>query len=169
VTDGEDFIRSLYADHGAALRSHARRYCPGEPHRAEDLVQETFLRAWRLRQEEQATVNRTWLMTVLTRLAIDSWRRNRFKTSREAQWETQCRLAQAADHVERFHDRQQVAEVMMRLSPAYRAAVAAIYLADLTYEQAGVLLGIPAGTVKSRCTRALAQLRAQAAAGTLAA
>jgi RNA polymerase sigma-70 factor (ECF subfamily) len=43
----DELIRALHAEHGDALFALALRVCVGDRHRAEDLVQETLLRAWR--------------------------------------------------------------------------------------------------------------------------
>ena len=73
----EDLLRALHDEHGDALFAHALRLCDGDRQRAEDLVQETLLRAWRhpeaLDPERGST--RAWLFTTARRLAIDAWRR----------------------------------------------------------------------------------------------
>ena len=47
MADDDELIRALHAEHGDALFAHALRLCDGDRQRAEDLVQETLLRAWR--------------------------------------------------------------------------------------------------------------------------
>ena len=47
MTDDDELIRALSAEHGDALFAHALRLCDGDRQRAEDLVQETLVRAWR--------------------------------------------------------------------------------------------------------------------------
>jgi RNA polymerase sigma factor (sigma-70 family) len=77
VADDEELLRALHAEHGDALFAHALRLCDGDRQRAEDLVQETLLRAWRHPEAlapERGPV-RAWLFTTARRLAIDAWRR----------------------------------------------------------------------------------------------
>src|SRR5215831_3099182 len=75
--DDADLLRALYAEHGDALFAHAVRLASGDRGRAEDLVQETLLRAWRHPEAldpDRGSV-RAWLFTTARNLAIDSWRR----------------------------------------------------------------------------------------------
>src|SRR5258705_11898599 len=77
VANDEDLLRALYAEHGDALFAHALRLASGDRQRAEDLVQETLLRAWRHPEAldpDRGSV-RAWLFTTARNLAIDSWRR----------------------------------------------------------------------------------------------
>ena len=70
-------LRALHEEHGDALFSHAVRLTNGDRQRAEDLVQETFLRAWRhpeVLDPSRGSV-RSWLFTTARNLAIDAWRR----------------------------------------------------------------------------------------------
>ncbi len=69
-------LRRLYGTHGSALMSYLVRYLRGDRRHAEDIVQETMLRAWRHPevQSEQGEWSRAWLMTVARRLAIDHLR-----------------------------------------------------------------------------------------------
>src|SRR2546421_12816510 len=75
--DDAELLRAMFAEHGDALYAHALRLTNGDRQRAEDLVQETLLRAWR--HPEALDPNRgsvrAWLFTTARNLAIDSWRR----------------------------------------------------------------------------------------------
>src|SRR5256886_12989448 len=74
--DDADLLRALYAEHGDALFAHALRLASGDRQRAEDLVQETLLRAWRHPEAldpDRGSV-RAGLFTAARNLAIDSWR-----------------------------------------------------------------------------------------------
>ncbi|WP_308193692.1 sigma factor [Micromonospora foliorum] len=70
-------LRALHDEHAEALYAHALRLVNGDRQRAEDLVQETLLRAWRnahrLGQQGQGSV-RPWLGTLARRIAIDEHR-----------------------------------------------------------------------------------------------
>ncbi|KOV86475.1 sigma-70 family RNA polymerase sigma factor, partial [Nocardia sp. NRRL S-836] len=65
--------------HREHLLRFTRRLLPGDPHRAEDVVQECMLRAWRHREQLSAdgVVVRSWLFTVARNLIVDWIRRDR--------------------------------------------------------------------------------------------
>jgi len=72
-----DLLRALHEEHGDALFAHALRLTNGDRQRAEDLVQETLLRAWqhpKALDPAHGSV-RAWLFTTARNLAIDAWRR----------------------------------------------------------------------------------------------
>ena len=77
TADDAEVIRTLHAEHGDALFAHAVRLCDGDRQRAEDLVQETLLRAWRHPEalDPDRGSARAWLFTTARHLAIDAWRR----------------------------------------------------------------------------------------------
>src|SRR6266513_4637438 len=66
-------IRQLYSDHAQALRSYVRRFCPDQAS-ADDIVQETFIRAWRHLPQLSADDRpiRPWLFRVARNLLIDA-------------------------------------------------------------------------------------------------
>jgi len=77
VAGDEDLLRALHDEHGEALFAHALRLTGGDRQRAEDLVQETLVRAWQHPEAlnpERGSV-RAWLFTTARNLAIDAWRR----------------------------------------------------------------------------------------------
>jgi len=71
--DDAELLRAMFAEHGDALYAHALRLTNGDRQRAEDLVQETLLRAWR--HPEALDPNRgsvrAWLFTTARNLAIE--------------------------------------------------------------------------------------------------
>src|SRR6266516_4835683 len=72
-----ELLRAMFAEHGDALYAHALRLTSGDRQRAEDLVQETLLRAWRHPEAlnpDRGSV-RAWLFTTARHLSIDAWRR----------------------------------------------------------------------------------------------
>src|ERR1700732_5443668 len=78
-SDADALFRDLYAEHGPALLRLATALTGGDRGRAEDLVQETMLRAWTHRAELdiQHRSPRAWLITVVQRLAVDAHRARR--------------------------------------------------------------------------------------------
>ena len=68
------FIRALYAEHGGALLRYALHLTGGDRQRAEDLVQETIVRAWRHPEALADRPARPWLFAVARNLAVDAYR-----------------------------------------------------------------------------------------------
>lgn len=157
----ERLVRALYAEHGRALLGYANRLTGGDRQRAEDIVQETLLRAWQHPQafspERQGTV-RAWLFTVARNLSIDG---SRARAARPAEvedpqgWEPSAIDAE----LDGVLNRMEVSEAMERLSPQHREVIREIYFADRSVAQASADLGVPEGTIKSRCYYALRALR----------
>src|ERR1700735_1642239 len=70
----EAFVRALYAEHGGALLRYALHLTGGDRQRAEDLVQETIVRAWRHPEALTDRPARPWLFAVARHLAVDPYR-----------------------------------------------------------------------------------------------
>ncbi|GAB3466931.1 sigma-70 family RNA polymerase sigma factor [Actinophytocola sediminis] len=154
----EDVIRT----HGDALFSHARRLTNGDRHAAEDVVQETWVRAWRNldRLTENLGSVRGWLMRVAHNIAVDQHRVRRARPTEvelpDHDLEYAAVSAPASDEVE---TRVVVSAILDLLSPVHRDTLVEVYYADRTAASAGRALGVPAGTVKSRLHNALRTLR----------
>jgi RNA polymerase sigma-70 factor, ECF subfamily len=157
--DDAELLRALQTEHGAALFAHALRLTDGDRHRAEDLVQETFLRAWQHPQTldpERGSV-RSWLFTTARNLAIDAWRR---RSARVAEvYTTTPPEPPAIDETDRAVESWLVAEALRQLSDAHRAVLIECFYQGRSVAEAAARLGIPPGTVKSRTYYALRQLR----------
>ncbi len=154
-------LRILYADHAGPLLGYVLKLTNGDRAHAEDVVQETFLRAW---QHSEAFAPdrgspRAWLCTVARNLVVDGARARRARPKEVG--EDALHLAAAA--VEDDHDRMllgwEVAEAMATLSPDHRAVLRETYFKGLSVAEAAKVLGIPPGTVKSRTYYALRALR----------
>jgi RNA polymerase sigma-70 factor (ECF subfamily) len=135
------------------------RLTDGDRSRAEDIVQETLLRAWRNleRLDENTGPVRPWLFTVAQHLAIDAHRarRSRPPEAGEAVLETLPGL----DGIESTLDRIIVTDALQALSTEHRAVIVETYYRGRTVAEAAVVLGVPPGTVKSRCYYALRALK----------
>jgi len=139
-----------------------------DPELARDLVQETFLRAWRRLSEVgrlPADRQRAWLFTVARNLAIDSYRAG---VTRQA---TQASLRQAAatratavpgPHLEaEYGERLAQLEAAIRELPEEQRVILSMATAGgLTSHEIGQALGEPAGTVRYRLSQARKQLAA---------
>jgi RNA polymerase sigma-70 factor, ECF subfamily len=156
----EQLLRALFDDHAAALLAYALRLVDGDRGRAEDVVQETLLRAWR-HPEAMAPERgspRPWLFAVARRLAVDAHRR-RIARPREVGDEALATVPDPVDDVERALESWLVADALRALSPAHREVLLHTYFRGRTVSEAAHELGVPEGTVKSRTHYALQALR----------
>jgi RNA polymerase sigma-70 factor, ECF subfamily len=155
----ESELRALYDAHALALLGYALRLCDGDRAMAEDLVQETLVRAWRhLDQlDPNAAPVRPWLFTVAQHLAIDAYRARRARPQEvgDGPLDTVAGL----DTVETALDRIVVTDALQSLSPEHRAVIVETYYRGRTVAEAARVLGVPPGTVKSRCYYALRALK----------
>jgi RNA polymerase sigma-70 factor (ECF subfamily) len=153
----EAFLRALYAEHGGALLAYATRLS-GERAAAEDIVQETLLRAWRRAGElaEDQRPVRPWLFAVARNLIID--RRRQAQRRDEAPAAALEELS-AVDELDRALDAWQVADALAALSAEHRAVLVETYYRGRSVAEAAERLGVPPGTVKSRTYYALRSLR----------
>jgi len=153
----EQLVRDLYARYRRGLHAYVLRGVGGDHQRAEDIVQETLLRAWRNASKLQADQAGPWLYTVARTLVVSGYRR-------QAARATEVELADGdalpgADEFDGVLQRWQVAEAMRGLSEDHRAVIAELFYRRRTVTEAASVLGVPAGTVKSRSFYALRALR----------
>ncbi len=162
-SDALQYLDQLY---GAALRM-ARN-----PADAEDVVQETYAKAWAsFHQYTPGTNLKAWLYRILTNTYINSYRKKQRQPQTSDAGEVQdWQLARAAEHtssglrsaeteaMDRLPD-SAVKDALQQLSPDFRMAV---YLADVegfAYKEIAEIMDTPIGTVMSRLNRARKQLR----------
>jgi len=150
-------VRGLYAEHGPALTGYVTRIT-GDRQRAEDIVQETLLRAWRkagsLRGD--AASMRSWLFTVAHNLAIDE---RRSRTARSEDGTAALEDVPVAGQLDRALEAWQITEALATLSRDHREALIETYFRGRSVAEAAAVLGIAPGTVKSRTYYALRGLR----------
>lgn len=155
--DQGTLMRQLHEEHGSALWGYCLHLTGHDRGRAEDVVQETLLRAWRHlpELEEGSGSVRSWLFTVARNLVIDDWR------SRRSHPEvTMAEVPdEAADGTDQLLLSWVVAEALTRLSPDHRAVLRECYFRGQPVAEAARRLGVPEGTVKSRTHYALHSLR----------
>ncbi|MDH6223234.1 RNA polymerase sigma-70 factor (ECF subfamily) [Streptomyces sp. MJP52] len=160
-TTAEHELARLQREHGRPLFALLLRLCDGDRQRAEDLVQETLVRAWQnpdaLHDDAFDSV-RPWLLTVARRLAIDA-RRARQARPAEVGDAVLENARVCADHADRSAAMLDVREAVRRLSPEHRDVLVLVYFRGASVAEAAAALGIPAGTVKSRAYYGLRALR----------
>jgi RNA polymerase sigma-70 factor (ECF subfamily) len=159
----------LAVEHFQALYRVARRLV-GDPEGARDLVQETYLRAYRFfHRFEPGTNAKAWLLTILRHTFINAYRKTGGR--RQVAWPT-VEPWYAADVLPvlggevvasaatlRHVVQDEVMAALEALPEAFRRVVVLADLADLSYQEIAVVLGCPIGTVMSRLCRGRQQLR----------
>jgi RNA polymerase sigma-70 factor, ECF subfamily len=156
---GEESLRALYDQHAPVLLAYAMRLTEGDRARAEDIVQETLVRAWRHldRLDQQDRPVRPWLFTVAQRLAIDA---HRARLARPPEvGPAALDSVPGLDEIEPALDRIVVVDALDSLSREHRAVIVENYYRGRSVADAARVLGVPEGTVKSRCYYALRALR----------
>ncbi|HWB67032.1 MAG TPA: sigma-70 family RNA polymerase sigma factor [Mycobacteriales bacterium] len=152
-------LRELYDAHAAALLGYAIRLTNGDRGRAEDIVQETLLRAWRNRDalDESRGPLRPWLFTVARRIAIDAYRA---RSARPAEVDDSIlAVVPGSDEIDSALDRLIIADALSALSAEHRAVLVETYYRGRSVAEAAAALGVPAGTVKSRAFYALRAMK----------
>jgi len=159
-------MRELYHAHAGVLFGYVRHLVGGDVGRAEDVVQETLLRAWKHPDAVDpsrpgVTSVRAWLLTVARNLVIDGERARRARprevgTSVEDVAARRRTMDERLDHLLLAHG---MADALGALTPDHRAVIEQLYYRDRSVADAARTLGIPEGTVKSRAYYALRALR----------
>jgi RNA polymerase sigma-70 factor (ECF subfamily) len=150
-------LRALHEEHGPDLLRYALRHT-GDRQLAEDVVQETFTRAWRHpgRVAGDRSSARSWLFTVARNLIIDDLRSARH--NREQAVEAVPEVS-SPDDVDGILDRILLADALASLSPEHRAVIVDAYYLGRPLREVAERLGIPEGTVKSRLHYGVRALR----------
>ena len=151
------FVRALYAEHGGALLRYALHLTSGDRQRAEDLVQETIVRAWRHPDALVDRPARPWLFAVARNLAVDAYRARQSRPPETGQEAFDTLPAQ--DDADRTLESWAVAEALASLRPDHRSVIVETYYRGCSVAEAAATLGIPPGTVKSRTYYALRALK----------
>jgi RNA polymerase sigma-70 factor (ECF subfamily) len=153
-------MRTLHDEHAGALWSYCLRLTRGDRSRAEDVTQETLLRAWRhpaiLTRTSEAV--RAWLFTVARNIVIDEWRTPRSRLEFPSA-DTNRLPELAQDRTDDILQSWLVADALRNLSLEHRSVLVECYYRGRTTAEAAAQLDIPVGTVKSRLHYALRALR----------
>jgi RNA polymerase sigma-70 factor, ECF subfamily len=154
-----DAMSALWRLHGGALLRFAVKLTLGDRQRAEDIVQETLLRAWR----NPAVVDgrehliRPWLFTITRHVAIDLWRaRSRHDEIIDDQPIDRPDPAERIDQTVTALD---VRAAIAKLTPKHQQIIVEMYYHGRQVDEIARTLGIPEGTVKSRAYYALRHLK----------
>src|SRR6478735_6885997 len=152
-------MRALHDEHAASLWGYCLRLTGGDHARAQDVVQETLLRAWRkpavLDQSQRSA--RAWLFTVARNIVIDD------KRSAHAQHEFGTEnlpeRPSPDDQADAVLDAWLVSDALAELSDEHRAVIVHAYYGGRSISEISRELDVPEGTVKSRLHYGLRALR----------
>lgn len=119
---------------------------------ADDLVQETLLKAWAARKRFQAGTNmRAWTFIILRNLFLSQMRRARFK----GEWDdlTASKILAAPASQDRHVDLGDLQRALLHLPQPQREALILVGAGGFAYEEAAEICGCAVGTIKSRVAR----------------
>lgn len=164
----EQAVGAAYEAHGAEIYRFALRGL-GDPGAAEDVVQETFLRAWRAadRYDPSLASLRVWLFAIARNTMIDHHRSSR--TGRHDLVDLTDpdldpslepgRAGRTDDTTDQVLHGWVVQEALHRLSPEHRVALVETHLKDRPYAEVAAEQGVPVGTLRSRVFYGLKAMR----------
>jgi RNA polymerase sigma-70 factor (ECF subfamily) len=157
----DTLVNMLYEEHAGPLLMFVLRLTGGDRQRAEDIVQETLLRAWRnahrLGAQGQQSL-RPWLVTVARRIAIDDHRSASARPAETYDRELES-FPSTADETDRVLQSMTVSDALRELSQSHREILIETYFRGRTVPEAAEKLNLPLGTAKSRVYYALRALR----------
>jgi RNA polymerase sigma-70 factor, ECF subfamily len=156
-----DRMQEIHRNNGGALLHFLRSVVtPSASYTAEDLVQETMIRAWRNLDTVplDAESQRRWLFTVARRLAIDAFRKRQTRPVEVSLIDAEP-AALGGEAAEIVIAKLTLRQAVGDLSPAHRSVLQELYFDGHSLDEAAVRLGVPVGTVKSRAHYAMRQLR----------
>jgi RNA polymerase sigma-70 factor, ECF subfamily len=156
----ESGMRELCREHTPALLRYVLSLCARDRYVAEDVVQETLLRAWlnsAALARRRGSV-RPWLFTVARNIVVD---RHRARQARPVEIGDETLVAghAALDDLDAALTSWAVQDAMRTLSHPHRQVLVEIYLRGRSVAETAKLLGVPSGTVKSRTYYAMRALR----------
>ncbi|NUU24683.1 MAG: sigma-70 family RNA polymerase sigma factor [Streptomycetaceae bacterium] len=150
----EDFVRATRRDLWRFLAYLS------DVQSADDLTQETYLRAWKALPGFAGTSSaRTWLLSIARRVVVDRYRAAsaRPRTVGVDDWADVVERRQTV-HGPGFDEGVVLTDLLRGLDPARRAAFVLTQVLGLEYAETARILGCPVGTVRSRVARARADL-----------
>ena len=161
----EDAFARLVETHMRAVYALAYRMM-GDHDDADDVAQETFLRAHRaLERFDERYAFYTWLRTIATRVALNELAKRRRRRTEGGETFDAASLTvalsapDAQEELEADETRERLAAALVQLPDEYRSAIVLRVHEQLSYEEIASALEIPVGTVMSRLSRARGMLR----------
>jgi len=157
TAEPDELLRSLHAAHAASLQRYVQRMTRNDA-LAQDVVQETLLRAWRHPEvmERSDDSVRAWLFTVARNLVVDDAR-----SARHARELTTDSVPEqpGRDATQAILDAWLVSDALVGLTPEHRAVVVGAYYRGLSVAEMADEQDVPPGTIKSRLHYGLRAMR----------
>ena len=155
-----DAARALYDAYGGGVYAFALRRT-GDRDLSREIVQDVMMNVWRAAPRFDASRGsvRSWVFQVARNAVIDSGRRRRVRPGLVAVAPVADEPASAADDIEQMFRSWLITAALERLPTDHRAVLTLVYFEQRKVAEAAAILGVPEGTVKSRCYYALKNLR----------
>ena len=143
----QELSQALYDEHATALMAYVQRLLHGDRQLAEDIVQETMLRAWRSAGKVPPRARRPWLFSTARHLVIDAYR-----ARKACPTEVSPELIDLAadDGLDVALDTMLLMDALSALSAEHRAVIFDAYFRGQTAAQIAEARRLPPGTVRSR-------------------
>jgi RNA polymerase sigma-70 factor, ECF subfamily len=140
------------------LRAFALYLC-GNAERADDLVQDTVVKAWQhLSSFTEGTNLRAWLFRILRNTFLTDIRKQRMQVSIVNTETHDAEQVGIAPPQQQTLDHKDMLKALAKLSPSQRTAIILVGAEGFTYQEAAEICGCPVGTIKSRVNRARVEL-----------
>ena len=161
--NNEDEVYAAYLLHGPELYRFVLRGL-GDPGAAQDVTQETFLRAWRAadRFDPALASLRVWLFAIARNAMIDHARAAKVRPWQSALADPptmETVTGSDEDKTDEVLLAWLVEEALQRISEDHRTAIVETYLKERPYDEVAAELGVPVGTLRSRVFYGLKALR----------
>lgn len=160
VDPDADLLCALHDEFAGPLLGFVRPYVDDDTE-AEDVVQETLLKAWKNVERLDLTTGNpgSYLFTIARNVLTDRWRAAQ-RRPRLVSNDVEVAAVPAVDDIARVVESLVVADALRRLTAEHRQVIAQLYFRGLSVQEAAALLSLPPGTVKSRSYYAVRALRA---------
>ena len=155
------FEQAVLPHLGAAY--NLARWITGNDHDADDVVQESYLRALKFFGGFRGENSRPWLLTIVRNTCFTWLRQNRFSELTTELDEEIHYMEQTAENPESIllaaARSEMVRKAIEELPPEFREVIVLREMEDLSYKEIAIIASIPVGTVMSRLARARAKLQ----------
>jgi len=148
-----DAVREVYRRYSGAVQTVARATIGADDELCADVVQQTFVKAWRAAANfDPGRELAPWLYAIARRTAVDALRSERRPTRGDHAPETDVAVTDRS--FEQTYEAHQIRDALDRLPPDEREVMRLSHFIGLSHSDIADRLGVPVGTIKSRTHRA---------------